>query len=1140
MGRVSEAELEQAGGLGNYVKSLTERLRTGNMELKERSAATLSALADQLIDNARAIGKLETVRPLVSLVLDGSPVAQEHAAACLSCLARASAECQLEIINRGAITPLAAILRSGGGSAQEAAAAAFASISDHEEAQKTMMKLGCIPTMVDLLKRGSSVAQVNASQALANLAGLNVQGQTEVHQAGAVKYLLHLLGSGRGQEFAARAIARLACRNGIIQADVCKRGGIAKLLALLSDRNIQAQIQAADALAELAQGSNGLGHRRTQDAISKAGGICPLLGMVECIPVVHRVIASSVKCLAEIARRNRANQDTIASMGGLRPICELLQSGSNPETVQANAALAVTEICRSNAENQNSVAEVGGIGQMVVLLRHSGKASVEAEVAGAMWTISVNNSAIKLSIAAAGAVDTLCKLLNAQSERAQVHAANALASLALGHPANMVLMAPRLVELLGNPNEGTQKRAAKALWRIVKENPDDAAHIAKAGGAEQLVRLLREGSAGAKKYSLWSLSLSIDKSMQGEPPRSIQTIVMETGGVTPLVTSLCSDNRTVTMQAAAALARLALDNKNAQVEIARSGGISPLVTLLDRFESEGTQEHAAAALAELALIPLTKRAIDQAGGISPLVSLLLYDGAMTSKKYAAAALARLSIEGNQNLTDAQLQAAAKKEKALRTAGQLGPSKAQQIAEAGAISPLVSLLSGGRGADAQEAAAFALWALAGDSGNRLNITESGGICPLVLLLGCDNPKAREHAEAALVRLSIEIANREIIIKQLVSMLSDSGSEAAQEQAAAALANLARDSTDNRTSIVDAGGIVPLLALLESNSQKAKENAASALTQLCATRANQDAIAEAGGIQLLVGVLASSSSNVKETSAVTLCSLAACAIWELSKNHRANQLAVAEAGAINPLVSMLGSPSAEMQSNAAGALSTLAQNNHENQTGIARTGAIAPLCTLVREGSSETKEQSASALWALAHENAPNKATIAKLGGVEPLVGLLVSGASERSQEFAAGALASLASKHSENRANIAKRLVGLLNGRAVERAVRVLSAISSLSSDHPANQLAIAKMGGVPSVISWLSSASEEAQREAARAVLSVAMNNATTQVIFAWTPLPFFRSPLLRRPQPFSRLAGTHIKVGWHPSVDNDNLEVVC
>ncbi len=124
----------------------------------------------------------------------------------------------------------------------------------------------------------------------------------------------------------------------------------------------------------------------------------------------------------------------------------------------------------------------------------------------------------------------------------------------------------------------------------------------------------------------------------------------------------------------------------------------------------------------------------------------------------------------------------------------------------------------------------------------------------------------------------------------------------------------------------------------------------------------------------------------------------------------------------------------------------------------------------------------------------QATIAKLGGVEPLVGLLVSGASERSQEYAAGALASLSSKHSENRQTIAKRLVGLLNGRQVERAVRVLNAISSLSNDHAANQLAIAKVGGIPPVIAWMQSPAEEAQREAANAVLAIATGNATTQV----------------------------------------------
>lgn len=626
----------------------------------------------------------------------------------------------------------------------------------------------------------------------------------------------------------------------------------------------------------------------------------------------------------------------------------------------------------------------------------------------------------------------------------------------------------------------------------MKENPESQAHIAKAGGAEQLVQLLRDGTPGASKYSLWSLSLSIDKDNQ--------TIVVETGGVEPLVASLLSQNMTVTQQAAAALARLAVNNKDAQIQIAKKGGIAPLISLLDRTESEGTQEHAAAALSELAFMPKNKRAIDLAGGIAPLVSLLLYDGALASKKHAAAALARLSIEGNPNAKEAELLAAAKADRSRNGERKMG--KSELIAEAGAITPLVGLLSGGRGADAQEAAAYALWALAGDSGNRLLITESGGIGPLVLLLGCNNPKAREHAEAALVRLSIEIANRELIIKQLVSMLQDQQNDSAQEQAAAALANLARDSDANRQSIVDAGGINPLLSLLKGESPGAKENAANALTQLCETNENRVSIAAEGGIGLLVGVLQSSSSN-KETSAITLCSLVACAIWQLSKDNKSNQTAIADAGAITPLVSMLGSPSPEMQANSAGALSTLAEDNHDNQAAIARTGAIAPLCALVREGNAETKEQSASALWALSTDNAPNKATIAKLGGVEPLVGLLVSDASEKSHAFAAGALASLASKHSENRATIVKRLVGLLNNRREDdRAVRVLSALSALSFDHSANQLAIAKAGGVPPVIAWLESNAEEAQREAAHAVLAIATSNATTQVCVHLQSLP--------------------------------------
>ena len=246
-------------------------------------------------------------------------------------------------------------------------------------------------------------------------------------------------------------------------------------------------------------------------------------------------------------------------------------------------------------------------------------------------------------------------------------------------------------------------------------------------------------------------------------------------------------------------------------------------------------------------------------------------------------------------------------------------------------------------------------------------------------------------------------------------------------------------------------------------------------------------------MLVNVLTSATSNVKDSAAANVASLAAMAVWRASEANQQIKVMMAEAGAITPLVGMLGSVSTEMQMTAAGALASLAQDSLENQLAIARTGAIAPLCSLVREGASETKETCAQALWSLSADNAANKATIAKLGGIEPLVALLVSGGTEKSHRYASGALSSLACKHAENRSSIAKRLVVLLNGKGVERGMRVLSAVSHLCIDHPANQVAIAKAGGIPPLIVWLNHVNEECQKVASKAMLSLAANNATAQ-----------------------------------------------
>ena len=602
------------------------------------------------------------------------------------------------------------------------------------------------------------------------------------------------------------------------------------------------------------------------------------------------------------------------------------------------------------------------------------------------------------------------------------------------------------------------------------------------------------------RYALWSLSLSIEESNQ--------KILLDEAAVEPLVNSLKAIIAIAREQAAAALSRLASNNTKAQVEIAKKGAIQPLIKIVKQLEGDqqdgiAAQTYSAAALADLAFVPANRDEIVKAGGINPLTALLYDDEdgkPRSSQKSASAALARLATSQEQRDPDKHAEEISKVKQ-----------YAVDIAAAGAIPPLVLLLDGERGLSAQQEAAGALYALADDNGNRLAITQAGGIGPLVSLLGSSNLKARQHAEDALVRLSIESENRSVIIEKLVALLHDNNTSA-QEQAAAALAKLASDSADNRVSIVEKGGIEPLLELLEVSSLKAKEASVLAISELAyKSREIQLAISRAGGIPLLANVLSSSSGNAKEMQAAQLlCSLAADAVSRLAENNRESQVAFAEAGAIQPLVAMLGSSSPEypLVANAAGALAQLSHNNPENQAAVARTGAIAPLCALVREGlDSDVKEQSAAALWSLSHENNPNKATVAKLGGIEPLVTLLVTGETERSLEQAIGALASLCAKHVDNREQIAKLIIVRLSSRIAMvqtpgGAVRVLSSVSKLCNGNVSNQMALAKAGCVQWVITWLSGTIDgstkggfnaDAQCEAASALLSMATNNEPIQ-----------------------------------------------
>eukprot|EP00439_Symbiodinium_sp_Y106_P087353 s236_g46.t1 len=278
-----------------------------------------------------------------------------------------------------------------------------------------------------------------------------------------------------------------------------------------------------------------------------------------------------------------------------------------------------------------------------------------------------------------------------------------------------------------------------------------------------------------------------------------------------------------------------------------------------------------------------------------------------------------------------------------------------IAAAGAITPLVELLSGST-PQVQAAAAGALWNLAtSDDDNKVLIAEAGGIPALVELLSSSNPRVQWSAAGALRNLAPNANNKALIaeaggIPPLVSCLT-TGTEETQRDATAALGNLMADwvfgwpevvpmpeatevAEANRALIAAAGAIPPLIALLISGMWFAAELAAHALRPLSSSEDTRVAIVEAGAIPVLaklqtrcqppyqhsvVGILDDLAEKAENLAAIVEAE-AVPGLVELLGDARSNR---AQEVAAELLLKLCGHPQGLSEAKASGALGAAAQ-------------------------------------------------------------------------------------------------------------------------------------------------------------------------------------------------------------------------
>ena len=227
-----------------------------------------------------------------------------------------------------------------------------------------------------------------------------------------------------------------------------------------------------------------------------------------------------------------------------------------------------------------------------------------------------------------------------------------------------------------------------------------------------------------------------------------------------------------------------VSNPDRLLAIAEAGGIQPLVALLGAVGggSPVGREKAAGALWHLALDQSNQVAIAKAGGIAPLVALL-DDGTAQAHRHAADALARLALNNPDN--QAQMS------KRL-------------------VTLLVSDSPG-----AQQRAAHALWELAQDNpGSPVVIVNAGAISPLVNLLSSGHMEAKTEAAGALSTLAHNNSHNQLAIAIGLVALLGSGSADAQVHVTQLLLTLASDA-ENRAAIAKAGAIPRLVVQLKSD-------------------------------------------------------------------------------------------------------------------------------------------------------------------------------------------------------------------------------------------------------------------------------------------------------------------------------------
>ncbi|KAK9983258.1 hypothetical protein SO802_032783 [Lithocarpus litseifolius] len=259
-------------------------------------------------------------------------------------------------------------------------------------------------------------------------------------------------------------------------------------------------------------------------------------------------------------------------------------------------------------------------------------------------------------------------------------------------------------------------------------------------------------------------------------------------------------------------------------------------------------------------------------------------------------------------------------------------------------------------------------------NRLKIAKAGAVKPLISLISSADPQLQEYGVTAILNLSLCDENKEFIassgaIKPLVRALR-LGTPTAKENSACALLRLSQ--VDENKSAIGRSGAIPLLVnLLESGGFRGKKDASTALYSLCSVKENKIRAVKAGIMKPLVELMADFESNMVDKSAYVLSLLVSVADA---------RTALVEEGGIPVLVEIIEVGSQRQKEIAVAILLQVCEDSVVYRTMVAREGAIPPLVALSQSGTNRAKQKAETLIELLRQPRSGNVAATAKTSEV----------------------------------------------------------------------------------------------------------------------------------------------------------------